>query len=468
MPKVLLVYPSQLYAPSWGTKIGAKPHMLSLFSFLRYNKIKVDVLDLENEIGRPRNEDEVKEFLKRSSELIFKLDFDIVAISCWSSLNYLSSVSVAGICRAINHRSIIVTGGYHPSALPQDFTYDKSPFDFIIIGEGETALLEICKDGKKKNTAPNIIPGGQLTLKKVFATDWKHYKYTNTPPVEYIYLSRGCLYNCAFCMESSKGYKTWRSYSVPLAIAKIKEAINILNLKEIRISDACFGLNKIWRRKFLYELIKYKIDVMFWVLARAELFDKEDIDLLSKLNFNIEFGLESGSEEMLSIMEKTGNPKAYLKRYEDVITYLNKKEVSYRIGLIFNHPGETPTTYNRSIAFLKSVIRKQNKISGVLGGQDYAFFPGNQIYRNYNNYKERFGTVVRHRQWWKEQGDHWNLSRSIIPSREMLKHGKTKVHWQKAISDLNNQCIEKMTLWPRFFRKKRSEILRGGIKSYND
>jgi radical SAM superfamily enzyme YgiQ (UPF0313 family) len=434
--------------------------MLSLFSFLRHNKINVEVLDLENEIERPKNENGVKEFLEKALELISRFDFDIVAISCWSSLNYLSSISVADICKVVNQRSIVVVGGYHPSALPHDFMYERSPFDFIVTGEGETALLEISKNGKKKEVAPRIILGDPLSLKKQFATDRKHYKYTNLFPVECIYLSRGCLYNCAFCMERSKGYKTWRSYSVPGAIEKIREAINILKLREIEIGDACFGFNKIWRRRFLYGLIKHKINITFWVQTRIDLLDKEDIDLLSKLNFNIEFGLESGSEEMLRIMRKTNRPKAYLKKCEDVITYLNKKEVSYRIYLIFNHPGETLATWNRSIGFFRSIIKKQNKISGTLGGQNYAFFPGSQIHRYYNYYKEKFGTVVRHKEWWKERGDHWKLARSIIPSRELLKQHGTTVHWQKAILDLNNQCLEKMPLWPRFFRKKRSEIFK--------
>jgi radical SAM superfamily enzyme YgiQ (UPF0313 family) len=458
MLKVLLIYPSQIHAPSWGEKTKVKPHMVSLFLFLRHHKIDVEVLDLENEIERPRNEDEVKKFFKKATELISKLNFDIVAISCWSSLNYLSSISVADICKGINHRSIIVVGGYHPSALPGDFIYKKSPFDFIVTGEGETALLEICRNEKKNEVAPSIISGTPLALEKQCVDDWKRYKYTNLSATEYIYLSRGCVYNCAFCVERSKGHKTWRSYPVSSSIEKIKEAINFFKLREIQIGDACFGFNKIWRKRFLCELIRHKISIIFWAQTRIDLLDKEDIDLLSKLNFNIEFGLESGSEKMLSIMRKTNRPKAYLKKCEETIAYLNKKEVPHRIYLIFNHPGETLATCNSSVSFFRSILKKHNKISGVFSPQDYAFFPGSQIHRHYDYYKKKFGTVVRHKEWWKERGGHWKLACSIIPSRELSEQPGTKAHWQKAISELNNQCVEKMPLWIHFFRGRREEI----------
>jgi len=245
MPKVLLIYPSQLYAPRWGIHMQVKSHMLSLFSFLRYNKINAEVLDLENEIGRPKNEDEVQKFSEKTFELISRFDFDIAAISCWSSLNYLSSILVADICRAVNHQSVIAVGGCHPTALPCDFMYERSPFNFIITGKGEIALLGICKKEKRAQAAPGIIQGTPMSLKGQLVADWQGYKYTNIISEACVYLSRGCLYSCDFCMEESKGYKTWRSRSITSAVEEIKKAINILKPSKIIIGDACFGFNKI-------------------------------------------------------------------------------------------------------------------------------------------------------------------------------------------------------------------------------
>ena len=300
-----------------------------------------------------------------------------------------------------------------------------------------------------------------MNLKKDFAPDWQNYKYSEQFPVNSIYLSRGCPFSCSFCMESSKGHHSWRSYSAERAFREIKRLIAIKNPKQICISDACFGFNKTWRRKFLSALIKNKTDKIFWAQSRIDLFEKEDIDLLSKLNFSIEFGLESGSEEMLHIMKKTNKPKAYLKKCADVISYMNKKEVSYAIHLIFNHPGETKATFRATIKFFSSLFKKQNKISGSLGGQNYGFFPGSRIHRHLKYYEEKYGTEVKHKEWWKERGDHANLARSVIPSRNLILTEGEANYWQKDIEEINRQCFEKMPVWIRFLRQERGEIFRG-------
>ena len=178
--------------------------MIDLFSFLKYKKIGVEVLDLENEIGRPKTEEQVKEFEEKTTKLISQFDFDIAAISCWSSLNYLSSIMVARICKNVNSKSTVVVGGYHPSALPADFMYPRSPFDFIVAGEGEIALLKICEGREKKDNKPKFIQGEPLDLKEDFVLDWQNYKYSEAYQHNYIYLSRGCPFSCTFCMEPAK------------------------------------------------------------------------------------------------------------------------------------------------------------------------------------------------------------------------------------------------------------------------
>jgi len=458
--KLLLIYPSSLYALDWGMKMVVKTHMLSLFSFLRHRGIEVEVLDLENEIGKPKTEDRLEEFKTKTARFISQLSFDIAAISCWSSLDYLSSIMVADICKKVNGKSTVVVGGYHPSALSSDFMYQKSPFDFIIKGEGEMALLKICMGEETKNNKPKVIQGTPLELKDDFVLDWQNYRYSEPNRLRTIYLSRGCPFSCSFCMEQTKGNGRWRSYSVDLAVKKIKHLIDIENPGFIGITDASFGFDKTWRKEFLSALIKERIDKMFWAESRIDLFDEEDIDLLSKLNFNIEFGLESGSEEMLCIMKKTNRPKEYLKKCKAVITYMNEKEVPYKMYLIFNHPGETSLTYASTIQFLRSLIDGQSKISGILGGQNYAFFPGSHVHRNLKFYEQKYGTQVKHKEWWKQQQDHYELATSVIPSKDLMAKDGEPDYWKKERDDLMQQCSKKMPAWVRFFHEKKAETFK--------
>ena len=88
--KVSLIYPSPLYAPTYGKNI-VKVHMLHLFFFLRHNNVEEEVLDLENEMGRPKKEDDIKKFRAGSTDLVSRYEFDLVAISCWSNPVYPGS-----------------------------------------------------------------------------------------------------------------------------------------------------------------------------------------------------------------------------------------------------------------------------------------------------------------------------------------------------------------------------------------
>jgi radical SAM superfamily enzyme YgiQ (UPF0313 family) len=456
--KILLIYPSCLYAPNWGKKDNLKAHMLHLFSFLKFNNIEVEVLDLENEIGRPENEDDVTRFREKSAVLISQYDFDTVGISCWSSLDYLSSTMIAEICRNINSKCITVVGGYHPSAVPSDFLYDNSPFDFIVTGEGEIALLNICIGNIKRENVPRVIKGTALDLRKKFPLYWQEYPYIKKHSINNIYLSRGCPYSCSFCMEQSKGSMRWRSYSVDESINNITSLIDILNPKQIFIRDACFGVDNKWRKKFLSGLNRCKIDKIIWVETRIELFDKEDIDLLTNLNFVVAFGIESFSERMLQIMKKTNNPKQYIEKFLKTLSYFNEKEVPYHVFLMFNHPGETYETYNETLNFCKSFVREQSKISGFIGGSNYVFFPGSEIYMNLKAYEERFGTTVQYKEWWKEKENHYKLASSVIASSSLKdKFGEARNYWQQEINEINQQIIKKMPTKKRLFWYVKTE-----------
>jgi radical SAM superfamily enzyme YgiQ (UPF0313 family) len=465
MAQVLLIYPSCFYAHDWGSINYLKPHLFSLFSFLKSQGIDVEVLDLEIEIGRPSNEKELEKFHKKAWDLISNYDFQIAAISCWSSLNYISSVVIANICRELKPKSTIVVGGYHPSALPSDFIYPESPFDFIIQGEGEIALLNICKGINNNLYKSKVITGQPLDLKNAPYLEWTNYEYRSPYPTSAIYLSRGCPYSCSFCMEPCKRTTpTWRSYPVKRAIYEIKEVINTYNPRIIFITDACFGFDKYWRREFLRSLIKLKIDNLFWTECRIDLLEKEDIELFSRLNFNIEFGLESCSEKMLKIMRKTNNPREYLNRVREIANLLNEKEISYTFYLIFNHPGETYQTYLETIAFLKEILDSAKKFSGYLQAQSYAFFPGSHIHSYLSKYEQKFGTVIKHPYWWKAKESHARLARDTIPSKELWVEVKGDLnYWYPEFLKLQQQFIDKISPKAKAFLYSYSKYLNENI-----
>ncbi|MBU4311147.1 MAG: B12-binding domain-containing radical SAM protein [Candidatus Omnitrophica bacterium] len=435
--KVLIIYPSNFFSSKWGKSYPFKPHLLSLLSILRLEN-DADILDLEMEIGKPDTNRDIEQFGKKARQLISRYKFDVVGISCWSSHNYLSSLLVARICKEVNKDSIVVAGGYHPSALPGDFIYEGSPFDFVIKGEGENSFFGLCREIKKRrhdiSGMDRVIQGAPLDLNgSMDLLDWKGYKYLPLHKGKQIllYLSRGCPFSCSFCMEHSKGHRAWRSYSVENAIRVVEEAIDIVRPVDVIICDPCFGMNKNWRRRFLSGLIRRKIDKIFWAAVRADTIEKEDVDLFSKLNFILYIGLETGSEKMARIMRKAEDPKDYLKKSREIIAYLNEKKVFNLLHVLVNHPGESYETFKETIGFLKSIVMDRRHVSSVFLGQSFFFYPGSYVYNNIDYYEKEYGTVIVNKEWWKQEGDHYKLAYENIPSTALIKKVKKMDYWKK-------------------------------------
>lgn len=132
--RVLLIWPGGL--AGGGANFGV-PQMLGLARALEsQTDAIVDVMDLDME----------RAFGPVDIQRLVGSRYDLVGISCYSSFDYLKVIAIAELVRRANPRAWIVAGGYHPSARPSDFTFDGSPVDFAVIGDGERPLVRLASD----------------------------------------------------------------------------------------------------------------------------------------------------------------------------------------------------------------------------------------------------------------------------------------------------------------------------------
>jgi len=425
--KVLLLYPGSLFAENCKFCWYLKPYMIYVYTFLkRYFDTKV--IDLEIEFfNLLHDKTKHNKFKEVSLNRILSEDFDYLAISCWSSFDYLSTKFFAENIKKIKPKTKIIVGGYHPTYVPEDFNYKSSPFDYIVKGDIENILKVLNIDS---NYDGNISYPDFLT--------YPYFSKESNKTIG-IFLSRGCPFRCSYCGEKNK---KWKALSVDESIYQILTFIENIEPSHILILDSCFGLNNRWRKKFLSELIEREIKTKFWVETRVDLLDEEDIELMSKLNIKISFGIESFSQSMLMIMNKTKNPDFFLKQFIKLSKLCNKYKIVHDANLIFNHPGESEKTVDEYNTFFKNVLIQELSGSYLrLIVNNFFYYPGCDIYINYHYYKSRFGTKILHPEWWKEKEDHHILGRLVIPS---LKENKTpfiaplkKLYQQ--IEDFNNK-----------------------------
>lgn len=416
--RVLLLHPGSLYGGAWASPCTLKPALVSLFSFLRDHGVEVDVVDLQTELGNPEP-DTIPRYLGRGREMLDRRDFDLLAVSCWSSLEYLASVELAAHVRATRPQLPIVVGGYHPTAVPEDFSDAAAPFDVVVRGEGEHVLLALATEKLPEGDGERaaVIDGVPLEMDG-WLPDVAGYPYlTERPGVVHLYLSRGCPHTCVFCMEACKG-RDWRPYPVEQALQAVARALE-LRPSGLAFGDACFGHLAGWRRDFLRGLVEMGVDVPLWVEMRADRLRDEDLDLLKRLDSYLQLGVETMLPAMATIMGKAEDGAAYVRAVDRVLHLTTARDLLTKVVLVLNHPGETAATLDESIGYFETLVARDHRLSLTLGAQLCTFFPGSPLAAELDWFARTYGAEVRHPEWWKEAAPSHALAVDVRPSSEL-------------------------------------------------
>ncbi|MCA9654114.1 MAG: radical SAM protein [Myxococcales bacterium] len=354
--------------------------------------------------------------------------YDVVAISVYSSFDHLPCGAIAELVRERWPQAVIVAGGYHPSARPLEYLRDGSPFDVVVVGEGERPLLKVVESVAGGAPLRQVMLGPDAIdhLDELPPSDWSLLRRYRGVARRYasqaqVYLSRGCPFDCAFCMERAKREVSWRSLSVERALGEIEGLHRFLDLRSwtLYFGDALFGMKKAWRREFLEGLARRGFPVdKYWLLIRVDLVQDEDLRLFSAANCGLGFGLESGDPTLLSIIRKTGRLDGYLDRMEEIAERAREHQVPWGANVICGHPGETPDSMERSAAYLRRLFLRPRGTTGFLSVDPFRLYPGSPIDAERASYERRFGTRFHRPQWW-EDGDPEFLAEWVDPSAEL-------------------------------------------------
>ncbi len=160
-PSILLAYPSSFNCSTGIDDVDVKTSLLVLGSYIS-EYYPIEYMDFEIAVGRPNSRIQIKRFERHVREYFESHPFDILGLSCWTSMSYLATIMVARIFRELYPDKLIVVGGYHPMARPDEFFSDEQLFDYIVTGEGERAFHSIIDEFASSGKRPGkttIVPG---------------------------------------------------------------------------------------------------------------------------------------------------------------------------------------------------------------------------------------------------------------------------------------------------------------------
>lgn len=423
-PRALLVWPGGLFGG--GANFGV-PQLLAMASAMQAaTEIDVDVVDLD--VERAFGRIVLSDLVARGGG-----HYDIVGIACYSSYDYLKVLELGRRFRALLPKAWLVTGGYHASARPDDFvgpTPDggSSPFDFVVVGDGEGPMARLARaiTNGKRPLLPVLGPEAVAEPSKMPPVDWEllaRYRPVarRVASQAEIYLSRGCPYDCAFCMERAKRDTSWRALEPEQAVEEMHRLDAFLDLSTwtLFIADALFGMKTPWRRRFLELLAARPVRARkVWLLVRIDLLEREDIALMKRANVAPGFGLESGDPDQVRRIRKVGRLSDYLDQMMRVAGWAREIGLPWGANVIVGHPGETEASIRTTARYLERLYLGPGGTTGFLSVDPFRLYPGSPIDEEKAQWEADTGMRVLRYPWWHD-GDQDFLSEWVDPSSEL-------------------------------------------------
>jgi len=307
---------------------------------------------------------------------------DIIGISSFT-YEIAEAGSLAESIKRILPESLVIIGGSHVSAIPEETLGEFAGFDIGIIGEGEITLTELCnavKNNKDIHDIDGIAYRGEankiiVTKKREKIPDlnilpmpaWdllprgRHY---------FVQTSRGCRFNCNFCFNPNGNLI--RNKSADKIIEEIMWLMTHMKPDRISFGDEAFGSNKDFAFELLDRMIELDIgkQVKWDIQTHVSVITDDLLLRMKKANVrSIELGVESGNDEILRNMGK-GIDKIKIR---SAFALAKKHKIRTAAFLIFGHPNETKKTIWESIRFV-SRLNPYEPIFAIM-----VPFPGTRI-----------------------------------------------------------------------------------------
>lgn len=285
-----------------------------------------------------------------------KQEFTIVCLSTtfmWSE--EMIEKAISWINRNVNYQYLIL-GGHYSSVKYKYILENYDEVDFIIVGDGETALPQLiqyllyCQGELYKICNLAYMENGNIHQTKMMYEDLnkiERVKYDG----QYKWLSyesvRGCAYGCAFCTWDA-GIKKFRYKSPEKVLSDFTEYKNENGIERIEINDSTF--------LFPFERIEPIVDGitrigLHWKAhARSDVpYTEELVKKLEKSNCDIlQIGFESMTDRVLNNMNK--KTTAAQNRHTNLM-FKNSK-IDTVVSFIVGFPDETVAEFNTTREYI--------------------------------------------------------------------------------------------------------------------
>jgi radical SAM superfamily enzyme YgiQ (UPF0313 family) len=283
---------------------------------------------------------------------------------------YESALKTAYAAKEVCPDAKIVMGGPHATFQDKEILTQEKVVDIIVRGEGEETLLELAKQPDLQNIGDikgiTYRNGGEIVqtptrpfIKDLDALPRPDYKQIpiekyriNGKRILPIISSRGCPFQCSFCVASEMFGRTFRARSPKNVLDEIEWLKNDYGAEGIQFQDDTFSFDKKRAMDICDGMIERKINLKWGCGTRADVTTKELLEKMHKAGCDeICFGVESGCQRIRDSLKK----KVTTEQCENAIKWSKETGIFTTVSIILGYPGETRETVQESLDFVRKV-----------------------------------------------------------------------------------------------------------------
>ncbi len=351
--KVLLINAATYYAKHTSVMpLGS----LSIASYLQNNGHEVKVCDREVDgVGTLK---------------IGSFSPDIVGIATPSFEGFPDAVKIS---KKFKKQNIpVVWGGQAPSLVP-DLALKSGVVDYVVIGEGEFAFLELINalthnlslhdvDGlaflKSGEIVINngrefadladlpIIDFGLLNPEKYFVP------YIGCERMLHIYASKGCPHQCTYCYCMCLHKGVWRPRPFDDILSEIRYLIEAHGLDGVCFTDDLFGPSQKHVNEICDRIIDSELKFAWGCNMRADNCEKEELQKMYDAGCRwILFGIESGSQTRQKSIKKS----IKLDVAQETVKHCREIGIYTTATFIIGFPDETQEETMQTIQYMREL-----------------------------------------------------------------------------------------------------------------
>ena len=461
--RILFLYPKMQLFMALGNMPPSA--VLSLATFMKQKKHVVCIYDRST--GR-----------KSISRVLEEFRPDVAVCTLMFAQQIRDMQTVCRKIRSLRPGLPILCGGLTASLVPE-LILREGLADYVGIGEGEYTLLELLDvvNGQREPSAVQSLVYLDQTGRPVhtplrpFAalsdfpeTDFSllsmepYFSYfPEAPHTLSVYASKGCPGQCTFCFNTVYHRCQHRARRQTSIMREIETLVSDYGADGILFVDEMWGADKQELHAYCDDIAalseKLGKQIRWFCQTRIGVLSSDDMKRMADAGcWLLEFGLESGSPEML-VRIKKGYP---LQRIETDANNCKAAGIGLWLSVIFGFPSETPAQIRQTV---HTIFRLNPSIFGI--GLFYAS-PGTADY----NSLVASGKLIPPRDLagWAKLGERFFLEEnySAIPDRE-LKVILYFFHWRMMFQDRKDKKTNRLDYIKIGFRRVADNIGRKGF-----